>query len=335
MNRLKNTFAIGCLVQWYEIEIFEEYIETVTQALSSVKNKENVIVDIFFNMAQNLEKIDESQMSLNEIFKRFTKMRDELSQNGVHTVVKFYPNNIAEFDNQKLKPYTIADYRREFNDRYCEKVDVLMWGETDSLIPRQTFEILDNLHTRVKDETPKYITFFSVCKMWDESWKILEHSDFTDKPFIENDYDNWWSLKYTMNQDEMEKINEKVTDLDIQVTNQHKFNGCGLVIPSEVVKSGVNIPRSVFFVHEDTAFMLMIQKVLGMIPQYIIKNILLVHNRNHPNKRMYVEGERTDGTINEKRRSNEWYVKANKMSEHNTYNLFNQTKTYTWEDVYE
>ena len=34
--------------------------------------------------------------------------------------------------------------------------------------------------------------------MWDETWKPIEHTDFTDKPFIDNDYDNWWSLKYTM-----------------------------------------------------------------------------------------------------------------------------------------
>ena len=26
--KLNNKFAIGCLVQWYEVEIFEEYIES-------------------------------------------------------------------------------------------------------------------------------------------------------------------------------------------------------------------------------------------------------------------------------------------------------------------
>ena len=49
--------------------------------------------------------------------------------------------------------YTIADYRRDFNNNYCDKVDVLMWGETDSLIPRQTFEILDSLDTTQSSET--------------------------------------------------------------------------------------------------------------------------------------------------------------------------------------
>ena len=81
--------------------------------------------------------------------------------------------------------------------------------------------------------------------------------------------------------------------------------------------------------------MWMTNKVLGNIPQYVIKNILLVHNRNHPNKRMYVAGERKDGTMNEKRRSNDWYKKANWMCEKNYTNLFNPTyKSLTWEDVW-
>ena len=138
-----------------------------------------------------------------------------------------------------------------------------------------------------------------------------------------------------MTKEEMNKINEKTEDLEVLVSPQHKFNGCGLVISSEVIKSGVNIPKSVFFVHEDTAFMHMTNKILGNIPQYIIKNILLVHNRNHPNKRMYIDKEITDGTMNQKRRSNEWYVQANKMSEQNCYNLFNPNyKSFVWGDVF-
>ena len=129
---------------------------------------------------------------------------------------------------------------------------------------------------------------------------------------------------------------DKVENLDVQVLNQHKFNGCGLVFSSEVVKSGVNIPKSVFFVHEDTAFMVMIQKVLGMIPQFVVKNILLVHKRKHKNKRKYIKGEegfdpKDPGGM---RRANEWYVKANKMCEQNYINMFNPNyKSFTWKDV--
>ena len=31
----------------------------------------------------------------------------------------------------------------------------------------------------------------------------------------------------------------------------------------------------------------------------------------------------------------DWYKKASDMSHHNCYNMFNQSKTYTWEDVFE
>ena len=48
---------------------------------------------------------------------------------------------------------------------------------------------------------------------------------------------------------------------------------------------------------------------------------------------MYVLGE-SGKEDSEKRKVHDWYVKANKMSEHNAYNLFNQSKSYTWEDVF-
>ena len=60
----------------------------------------------------------------------------------------------------------------------------------------------------------------------------------------------------------------------------------------------------------------------------------MVHNRKHPKKRMYVLGE-NGKEDSEKRKAHEWYVKANKMSEHNAYNIFNQSKSYTWKDVFD
>ena len=316
---MKTKFAIGCLVQWYEVDIIGEYVDSLKEAINAYDGE--VAVDFVIVMDQELEKT-----SLN--FEDWINLREKIKR-IIDSMGVYHLEIVSSL-------YTIADYRRDFNNNYCESVDVLMWGESDALIPKQTFNILDNLHQMsLQNNNPKYLAFFGTCKMWDQSWEILEHPDFTIKPHIDNDYDNWWSLKYTMTKEEMNKINEKTEDLEVLIAPQHKFNGCGLVISSEVIKSGVNIPSSVFFVHEDTSFMLMTQKILGNIPQYIIKNILLVHNRNHPKKRMYIKGERKDGTMNQKRRSNDWYVKANKMSEQNCYNIFNPNyKSFTWEDVW-
>ena len=341
--KLNNKIAIGCLIQWYEIELVEEYLQSVKNAVDMIENKENVIIDLHFNCDQTLEKLDENQISISKIFDKYYDLllnifdydEDIVNLVGCKYNIK---NNINEVIN---KIYTIADYRRDFNNNYCDKVDVLMWGETDSLIPRQTFEILDNLHSSVKEQTPKYVAFFATCKMWDKSWEIVEHPEFTVKPFIDMDSvdtENWWSLRYNMKQEEMDKINDTVDDLDIQQTTQLKFNGCGLVISSEVVKAGINIPKVMFFVHEDTAFMNnLLVMFQGQLPQYIIKNILLVHNRKHVKKRQYVKGESevTPGDIGGARLAHDWYDKANKLSEFNAHNFFKQTKMYTWEDVYE
>ena len=329
--KINNKFAIGCLIQWYEIELIEEYLQSVKNALDLIDNKENVIVDLYFNCSQELEKIDEEQMTISEIKHKYKdilkKLFGDLEYGGynIHSYINEVSNSM----------YTIADYRRDFNDNYCINVDVLMWGESDSLIPRQTFQILDNLHHSVKENTPKYVSFFGTCKMWDESWLPIEHNEFTDKPFVDGDTKNWWSLRYNMNIDEMNSFNDKVEELDIRAINQYKFNGCGLVISSDLVKSGVNIPKSSFFIHEDTAFMLQLQRLFGgEIPQYVIKNILLVHNRKHTKKRFYVKGELKTDDVSGGRLRHDWYKKASDMSHHNCYNMFNQSKTYTWSDVF-
>ena len=318
---MKTKFAIGCLVQWYEVNIIDEYIDSLKDAINNYDGE--VMIDFVVCLNQDLEKcIDEEQLELCKV-NIVQKLMDVRFKTKI-------TNNLT----------TISDYRREFNNTYCEQADVLIWGESDAILPKQMFVILDNLHIMsLQNNNPKYLGFFGTCKMWDNSWLPLEHPDFTDKPFYDKPEqfkpEHWWSLRYTMTKDEMNQINSKTNELDVTILPQHKFNGCGLVISSEVIKSGVNIPKSVFFVHEDSAFMYMTNKVLGNIPQYVIKNILLVHNRNHPNKRMYIKGEREDGTMNEKRRSNDWYVKANQMSEQNYVNLFNPNyKSFTWEDVW-
>ncbi len=323
--KLKNKFAIGCLVQWYEVEIIDEYIESVKQAVKDIDNPENVIIDICFYMSQNLEKIDKDKISLSEIEARFYVMVSSLRSVGKVNET-FYTSD---------KIYTIADYRRDFNNKYCEDVDILIWGESDALMPKQTFEVLDLLHTNnINKNTYKYLAFFGTCKMWDESWKALEHPDFTDKPHTDGDFKNWWSLCYTMNLKEMNEINNKVENLDVRIANPYKFNGCGLVISSDVIKSGVNIPKSAFFIHEDTAFMFSLIKTFsGNIPQFVIKNILLVHNRKHPNKREYVDGE-VGNTPSQQRESSEWYKKASEYSHHNVYSMYEQNKIYSWKDVF-
>ena len=81
----------------------------------------------------------------------------------------------------------------------------------------------------------------------------------------------------------------------------------------------------------------MTQKILGNIPQFVIKNILLVHNRKHPNKRHRVKGEEDIDPTNTGllRKQHTWYQKAFEYSSQNLSNLFNPNYQFkTWKDVF-
>ncbi len=310
---MKTKFAIGCLVQWYECDIIGEYVESLKDAIENYDGE--VIVDFYVNANQDLEKC----VSPDKLEECLEKIRNTL-----------HPFNFTE---DKVL-FAIADYRRGFLENYNTQADVLIQGESDALMPKQTFTILDMLHQQVKDTTPKYISTFGICKMWDSTWTPLEHKDFTDKPFKDLDFDNWWSHHYTTTLKEMNNINDKVEDLEIINIKPHKFNGCGFIISSEAVKAGVNIPKGAFFI-DDTALQAMARKILPDMPQYHFKNVLIVHNRHHPNKRKYVMGE-SGNNLKEQRLSNDWYPIANHFSKINDANIFNpKHKFLTWEDVWQ
>lgn len=309
--------AIGCLVQWYEIDMFEEYLNSLK--ISAASFKEQVLIDMCLVTNQDLEKIEEGTDVLTYIIHKYLKVCNELRLEGY---------NITSEITQEL--YTIADYRRDFNQKYSKLADTLMWGESDMLVPSQAIETLLSL----SEAAPaKWIAFFGTCKMWDDSWKPLEHPKLTDLP---RDPYAWYGTRSYMSYSKMEEINSGVEELEVVTSLDYKFNGCGLVISSELIKSGVNIPPSVFFTHEDTAFMNSMLVTFGnqQIPFYIIKNLLLVHNREHPNKRKYVAGE-AGKDINEQRKSNEWYKVASEMSKHNAYSFMKQGRSYNWNDVWQ
>lgn len=315
--------AIGCLVQWYEVEIVESYLSTLSESVSVFKsehaNEGKVIVDICLSASTRLEKC------IND-----TVLRE--SVNRIISIADKYKYDVRVINDL----YTIADYRRDFNNKYCESCDVLVWGESDMLVPVSMFSAIHLLHQSVSEHTPKYIATFASCKMWDSSWQPLEHPEFTTKPHSDNPND-WWGVRYTNTVEDMERINNLYATTDIETISPFKFNGCGLVIASEIIKAGINIPKAVFFVHEDTAFLNMVKRFIPNATQYHFKHIYLPHNRKHPDKRMYIEGEQgiDKHDTGKLRKSHWWYPIANRYSELNCHNLFSSDyKFKTWDDVF-
>ena len=115
--KLNNTFAIGCLIQWYEIELVGEYLQSVKNSLDVIDNKENVVIDLYFNCDQSLEKLDKNQTDITKIKNKYNSLLksifdyDEDYPYGNYNI-KLYMNEHSD------KIYTIADYRRDFNNKY-------------------------------------------------------------------------------------------------------------------------------------------------------------------------------------------------------------------------
>lgn len=315
---------------FYEIEVVKEFVESIVQAVQNIENPENITVDFVYNMLEHFEKIAYNKTP-NKLYldNTFSELIGSLRKTGV--IVK---DNVL---GHREDPYTMAHYRRDFNYGYCEKVDYLIWGESDCLIPKETFEALEQLKEyAVENNIHRFITTFGVRKMWDASWAPLEHPEFENKKYLETSdpkaFTELHSIRYTANIDEMNAINSKTKDYDIRILNQPKFDGSMLIISSDLIKAGVNIPHAVMFVAEDSAFMHNCMKIMGTTyVQFVIKNIWKVHNRSHPNKRMYIKDE--DIKVRTLQNAGKWYNELCRLSKENLTMLDNpQSRFHTFDD---
>ena len=318
---------------FYEIEALQDFVQSYKNAISEVENKENVTFELFFNLSETFESIDTNQISKYELLSKFRNICGELED-------KEYPITYKIYEDKK--PYSIGSYRRDLNDKGCEDNDFIIWGETDMLFPKELFQTIETVSEYAKQQDiHRYCLTFATRKMWGNDWKVLEHVDFTDCKFNEM-HDGLWendpsSIWYTMSIEEMNKINEKAEDFDINMIDYPRFDGSGLVISTDLIQNGINIPRSVWACGEDTSFQNMIKLIMGnSYRQFVIKNILKVHNRNHPNKREYVKGEgNMKGTsVKLKRNTNQTWQTVHKLSESNLYNLgAKQTRFNKFKDM--
>ena len=72
--------AAGCLVQWYEIDMFEEYVDSLKISIGNQKDK--VLIDLCLVTNQDLEKCsDETDIHYN-IEKKFVQIMDEHKLKG-------------------------------------------------------------------------------------------------------------------------------------------------------------------------------------------------------------------------------------------------------------
>ena len=326
MTTLKNKYVIGTHVMFFEIEMYKDFIDGLVNLLETVENRDNVTIDLCFNMSEIVENIDYDKISKDELLGKFYA--------GVNRIVELGYENVHTGIIEKDEFYFHADYRRDLNYNYCKKVDYVMWGETDSFFPREAFQVIETLANYTdKQNIHKYLLSFADRKMWDSSWDALVHVDYRDHVFVDDDkgHLNPNQAKSPMSIEKMNEINSKADEFDFSYIQHPKISGACLVLSSDLIKSGVNIPPCLLY-NDDEGLSIMAQKLLGQnYMQFVCKNLLHVHARRHPQKRLYVLDEDNPNSFGNKKNNN--FQKFLSLSKANIQNLINgNNKFYEYND---
>ena len=309
---------------FFEIEMFKDFIDGMVNLVETVENKENVTVDLCFNLSEKLEKIDTEKIDKDELKSKFLS--------GVATLRSYVKVNYRIYEDDEF--YYHADYRRDLNYNYCKKVDYVMWGETDSFFPREAFHVIETLSEYTnKENIHKYLLSFSDRKMWDSSWDPLVHKDYEHLEFIDDDegHLNPNQAKSQLSIQKMNEINAKAKEFEFTYITKPKISGACLVLSSDFIKSGVNIPSCLIY-NDDEGLSIMSEKVLGnQFIQFICKNVLHVHARRHPQKRCYVANENNPHAFINKKVDN--FQKFLQLSKANVQRLITgKDKFYEYDD---
>ena len=306
-TNLTKKYVIGTHVMWFEIEMYADFINGMVNLLETVENKENVTIDLCFNLLQHFEKIDEDIVDEEYLTVQFFDGVRRIEDLGYEVVAKVVDEN--EF-------YFHADYRRDLNYNYCKKVDYVMWGETDSFFPKEAFQVIETLSKYTDEQNiHKYLLSFADRKMWDASWDPLVHVDYRDIEFIDDDkgHLNPNQAKSQLPIETMNEINAKADEFDFGMIQQPKISGACLVLSSDLIKFGVNIPLCLLY-NYDEGLSIMCEKLLGQnFMQFICQNVLHVHARRHSQKRLYIKGEDNPYSfINQKNENFQEFLKLSK-----------------------
>ena len=327
MTTLKNKYVIGTHVMFFEIEMYKDFIDGLVNLLETVENKDNVTIDLCFNMSEKIEKIDYDKISKDELLGKFYV--------GVNRIIALGYENVHTGIVETDELYFHADYRRDLNYNYCKKVDYVMWGETDSFFPKEAFDVIETLSEYTKEQNlHRYLLSFSDRKMWDASWDPLVHVDYESHVFIDDDkgHLNPNQAKSPMSIEKMNEINAKANEFDFTYITKPKISGACLVFSSDLIKCGVNVPPCLLY-NDDEGLSIMSEKILGnAFIQFVCKNILHVHARRHPNKRLYVKDEDNSYSFIDKKNSN--FQKLLGLSKQNIQSLITgKNKFYEYNDL--
>lgn len=264
---MKNKLLYQQHIMWYESKMINETLDSLQQAVSV----SNIDVDLKFCLNSQTYLETPIQGNPEDMFDEFIN----------HPILK---NSEIIYKTDSDPFYNIGDWRRKI---YDSEYKYTIWGESDCLIPIDYFYILSNL----KIDESHYITLAS-RKMWDNTWKIVEHSDI--RKYL-NTKDTPYTAPFPLNssnvisQLELDSYNSKFP-IEIVKLNTNKIDGSLVALSSNLPTPF--IPTDMHFAKEDSCAEAVFK--IKKIPQYLIRTRIKGHNYGHPFKRTNTNNTRND-----------------------------------------
>lgn len=262
---------------WYESNMIDECWHSILQALRAAPEVE-VKLEICFNYQTYIEDPDVKDHKL------------MLEKWDSHPLMQDYKPKLTIKTNDNPF-YNIADWRREV---YDPEAKYTVWGESDTILPRDIFAILD----KIEINQPHVVTFAG-RPMWDNTWDVVTHERLQgySKPCQCDPHKDDcielleapWKYKDYITQKELDKFNDESGDIKIQQV-PHKIDGSTVCL-----SGGIETPfiaPGMHFVREDTCLEYYLRK--KNIPQVCVTTRLKGHNYKHPNKRVGTNSTRND-----------------------------------------
>lgn len=265
---------------YYETQLIEECWDSIWAAKNAAPNVE-VKVKLCFNQQTYIEE-PTNGIDPKVFFDKHT----------THPLFKD-PTTEIVIKTNKDPFYNIADWRRE---EYNPEAKYTVWGESDCIMPRDFFAILDKIEV-----DQKHVVTFASRPMWGDDWDVVTHRDLQgySKPCQcpkNNHREDCIELleaplKYKdyITQKELDEFNEKSGDIIIEQVPL-KIDG-SLVCISKGFETPFIAP-GMHFVREDTCFEQYCR--IKNIPQLCVKTRLKGHNYKAPHKRTGTLATRDD-----------------------------------------
>src|ERR1051326_3931193 len=256
-------------VMWWHSKLMPEILESVENALKKIP--ENLQVDFLFTLnAQTYMEEPETGTPM-EMFDEFIN----------HPVVK---NSKINYKTNKDNFYNACDFARE---TYGTEYDYTIWGHPDCLVPENYFIVLNEV-INSNLPTPHVLTP-SRQKMWDDSWKHVEHFHVRDKSIEEllaDDFGKKMVYRYQITLPELNEVNNRFEDkISVHQVYPPKSDAALITIsknmPVPFIHPNLRLKR------DDTFLMLFIE--LNNIPQYLIEGMIPGHLLHHPKKQTNVK----------------------------------------------